>query len=172
MASPTGLLTFRLDRQLYALRLSVVEQVVRSVEVTSLPDAPGIVVGVVNLRGRIVPVINIRKRFQIAERPIELSDRFIIANAGRRTVAIIVDEIADIDEVSDAAMVCADDVLLGLGFLEGVVKRPDGIVLIHDLARFLSLEEERTLERSLAEHRAADSPGRPADRDISAGPQS
>ena len=62
------IVVFALDEQRYALHLLAVERVVRAVEVTALPEAPEIVLGVVNVKGRIVPVINVRRRFRLPER--------------------------------------------------------------------------------------------------------
>jgi purine-binding chemotaxis protein CheW len=70
---------FTLDAGRYALSLEVVERVVPALELTPLPTAPDIVQGVFNLHGRIVPVMNLRRRFGLPERAIELSDHLIVA---------------------------------------------------------------------------------------------
>ncbi len=72
---------FGLDEHSFALRLSAVVRVVRAVEVTPLPRAPEIVLGVINVQGRITPVFDVRKRFRLPAREISLSDQFIIARA-------------------------------------------------------------------------------------------
>jgi purine-binding chemotaxis protein CheW len=77
LLQPQKLVIFTLDEQRYALHLAAVERVVRMVELTSLPKAPEIVLGVVNVRGRVVPVVNLRKRFGLAERGIRLSDHIL-----------------------------------------------------------------------------------------------
>ena len=68
MKESVQLVAFMLDGQRYGLRLSVVERVVRAVEVTSLPSAPDIVMGVINLAGQIVPVVNIQRRFRLRKK--------------------------------------------------------------------------------------------------------
>lgn len=78
------LVVFTLDEQRYALHLAAVERIVRVVEVTPLPKSPEIVLGVVNVQGRIIPVVNIRKRFRLPEREIALSNQLIIASRSRR----------------------------------------------------------------------------------------
>ncbi|MBI4530070.1 MAG: chemotaxis protein CheW, partial [Candidatus Latescibacteria bacterium] len=78
------LVVFTLDEQRYALHLSAVERVVCSVEVTPLPKAPEVVLGVINVQGQVLPVVNIRKRFQLPERGITLTDHFIVAQTARR----------------------------------------------------------------------------------------
>jgi purine-binding chemotaxis protein CheW len=142
---------FALDEQRYALDLSDVETTVRAVEVTPLPKAPEIVLGVVNVQGRIVPVVNIRKRFRLPEREIELSDRLIIAHTRRRAVALMVDSVSGVIEHSEQEVVAASEILPDLEYAEGVVKLKDGMVLIHDLDSFLSLDEEKTLDDAMQE---------------------
>src|SRR3712207_6774571 len=89
---------FTLDEHGYALPLSFVERIVRAVEVTPLPKAPEIVLGVINVQGRVIPVVNIRKRFRLPEREIELSDQFIIARTAKRTIALVVDAVGGVAE--------------------------------------------------------------------------
>jgi len=73
------LVVFTLDEQRYALRLSAVERIVRVVEVPPLPKAPEIVLGIVNVQGRVLPVVNIRRRFRLPEREAGLRDQLILA---------------------------------------------------------------------------------------------
>ncbi len=149
MPNPRHHVVFTLDEQRYALPLSVVERVVHAVEVTPLPKAPEIVLGVVNVRGRVIPVVNVRKRFRLPEREIELSDQFIIARAAKRPVALVVDTVAGIHEHLEREVIKAEDVLPAMEYVDGVAKLEDGLVLVHDLDKFLSLEEEEALDDSL-----------------------
>ena len=143
------IIVFRLDEQRYALQLAAVERIVPIVEVTPLPKAPEAVSGVVNMEGRVLPVFNLRKRFRLPERECDLSDRLIIANTSRRTVALIVDEAIGVLERPGRERIAADRILPELEYLEGVVKLEDGLILIHDLDRFLSIAEERELNRAM-----------------------
>ena len=79
MAPAHQLVVFNMDEQRYALQLATVERVVRMVEVTLLPQAPKIVLGVINAQGRIIPVVDIRRRFRLPARDIHLSDHLLIA---------------------------------------------------------------------------------------------
>jgi purine-binding chemotaxis protein CheW len=69
------LVVFTLDARRYAVPLSTVERIIRAVEITPLPQAPEIVLGVINVQGRIIPVVNTRKRFRLPECDIRLSDQ-------------------------------------------------------------------------------------------------
>jgi purine-binding chemotaxis protein CheW len=140
---------FTLGDQRYALPLSTVERVVRVVEVTPLPQAPDIVLGVVNVQGRVIPVVNPRRRFRLPERGIALTDQLVIAHTTRRPVALVVDAVTGVLEYSGREAVGARDIVPGMEYVEGVVKLADGLVLIHDLDRFLSLDEVTALDRAI-----------------------
>jgi purine-binding chemotaxis protein CheW len=143
------LLVFSLDEQRFGLHLAAVEQVVRVVEITPLPDAPEIVQGVINLRGRIIPVLDVRQRFRLPARAIALRDRLIIARTARRQVALRADAVDGVVESPTRALTPAAEILPGLAYVEGVVRLEDGALLIHDLDTFLSLEEDRGLDAAL-----------------------
>lgn len=143
------LVVFALEDQRYALHLSAVERIVRAVEMTPLPKAPEIVIGVINVQGRIIPVFNIRRRFYLPEREIELSDQLIIANTARRTVALVVDTVDGVIERLSEEVTPADQVLPRIEYVEGIVKLENGLVLIHDLDKFLSIDEGTKLDEAL-----------------------
>ncbi len=149
MEEAEQLLVFTLDEQKYALHLSAVERVVRVIEITPLPKAPEIVLGVINMHGRIIPVVDTRKRFRLKECEIGLSDQLIIANTATRAVALIVDSVNGVTEQSKDRIVRAEKIVPGTEYVEGVLKLDDGMVLIHDLDGFLSLKEEKALERAM-----------------------
>jgi len=143
------LVVFTLGDRRYGLPLSAVDRIVRVVDVTSLPKAPDIVLGVVNVQGRVIPAINVRRRFRLPEREIALTDQMVIAHAARRPIALVVDSVTGVLEYSEQEVVAAQDVLPELEYVEGVVKLDDGLILVHNLDKFLSLEEEAVLNRAL-----------------------
>lgn len=149
MERPGQIIVFTLDDRLYGLRLSAVERVVRMVDVTPLPQAPDIVLGVIDVQGRIVPVVNLRRRFRLPERPASVHDQIILAHTARRPVALVADAVHGVREHT-APVKAAADILPGIEHVEGIVKLDDGLILIHNLDRFLSLDEERSLDRALS----------------------
>lgn len=143
------LVVFTLDEQRYALHLPSVERAIRMIEITPLPSAPEIVFGVINLHGAVIPVLNIRKRFGLPEREPDLGNQLIIAHTARRAVALAVDTVSDVVDLPSGELVAPEMILPQLEFVEGVVKLDDGLVFIHDLDAFLSLEEEQTLQAAI-----------------------
>ncbi len=147
MVSFNHLLVFALDDVRYALLLASVERVVRAVEITPLPDAPDIILGVINVQGRIVPVADIRKRFRLPARGIALSDQIVIAHIPSRPFALVADTVYGIVECSEREIIASERILPGLEYVEGIVKIDSGMILIHDLDKFLALDEEKSLEQ-------------------------
>jgi len=151
MSELTKLVVFRLDEERYALVLGVVERIVRAAEVTPLPKAPTIVLGVIDLEGRVLPVLNIRRRFRLPERAIGPTDQFLIAQTEWRTVVLVVDEAEGVIERSPAEIIGAAQIAPGLEQIQGVINLDGGLVLIHDLEGFLSLDEERCLDEAMGQ---------------------
>ena len=149
MKEPDLLLVFILNDQRYALPLPAVDRVVRMVAITPLPKAPDIVLGVVNVQGQIIPVVNMRRRFRLPEREIALTDQLVIAHTTRRPVALVADAVQGVIACPAQSLIAAEQIIPRVEHVEGVVKLADSLVLIHDLGKFLSLEEEDSLAHAL-----------------------
>ncbi|MEX2090223.1 MAG: chemotaxis protein CheW, partial [Bacteroidota bacterium] len=110
---------------------------------------PEIVLGVLNVHGAVIPAVNIRKRFNITEQEIGISDQLIIARTKRRMVALPVDAVLGVLEYPEELIVKAEQIVPHLDYVQGVLKLDDGLVLIHDLDTFLSLDEHLTLDEAM-----------------------
>jgi len=143
------IVVFKLDDQRYGIKLSAVERVVRIAELTPLPHAPEIILGLVNIGGRIIPVADIRRRFHLPSWQLKLNDQLILAHTSSRPIGLIVDEVDSIHHYPSGGMVNASAILPGLRYVDAVFRFPDGLVLIHDLDRFLSLQEEQELAQAI-----------------------
>ncbi|MBI2494181.1 MAG: purine-binding chemotaxis protein CheW [Candidatus Rokubacteria bacterium] len=147
--SRLDLVAFVIDGQRYALALGAVERVLPMVAVSPLPRAPAIALGVINVHGTIVPVVDVRRRFGLPARDFGVTTRLVIARAGRRTLAVPADEVLGVVEVAAESVVPPEALLPGIGHVAGVVALPDGLMFIHDLDAFLSPDEERRLSEAL-----------------------
>jgi purine-binding chemotaxis protein CheW len=143
------LLIFSIANQQCALPLSKVERIIRSVEIKPVPKAPEIVAGIINLHGRAVALLDIRKLFRLADSPMTLESQIIIAQTATRQVALLVDSSTGVSEYRPEEVTAADEVYPGIANLDGVMKLHGGIVYIYDIDRFLSLEETALLDRLL-----------------------
>lgn len=145
------LVVFVIEAQQYSLPLPVVEQVLPMVAVSPLPQAPPIALGVINLHGKVIPVLDIRRRFGFPPRDYGLAAHLLVARTRRRTLALPVDAVLGVREVPVDAVTSPDAVLPGIGHVVGIVTLAEGLLFIHDLDTFLSLDEERRLTGALEE---------------------
>ena len=141
---------FRLDEGRYALPLAAVERIVRAAHVTPVPQAPGVVLGAIDVQGRVLPVFNIRRRFGLPERTVDAADHFLIAHTARGTVVLVIDAAQGVVEHAAAAVTEAESIARGLEHIRGVMQLDDGLVLIHDLEHFLSPDEARVLDDAMS----------------------
>lgn len=149
MATEISLLTFALDACRCALAIESVEEVLPAALPARLPNAPGIVDGVLDVRGTLVPLLDVRKRFGLPARPLDPSQHVVVAVVGDRTVAFAVDEALDVVRVPSERVVAADMVVIGTQHVLGIARLDDGLVVIHDLRAFLSVDEALGLDMAL-----------------------
>lgn len=145
------LFLFSIEDRRFALELSCVERVVQAVAVTPLSDGPDAVLGVVNFHGVIIPVVDLRRRLGFPPRTVRLDDGMVIARTARRSLAFLVDTAFGVVESPEGGYTVGNDVVPGLEFVQGVVQIGDDLVLIHDLDRVLSIDEQDQLDRALGE---------------------
>jgi purine-binding chemotaxis protein CheW len=142
-------LVFEVGGQKYALRTADVCELVRAVAITPLPGAPAVIEGVVDVRGRVLPVLDVRARFRLPAKALDPSDHFIVASAGARGVILRVDRATHLALVDEASVQSPRMLGPGGAYLAGVARLEDGLVLIHDLTTFLSAAEAVSLDDAL-----------------------
>ncbi|MBI4534194.1 MAG: purine-binding chemotaxis protein CheW [Candidatus Melainabacteria bacterium] len=143
------LVAFSLDQQRFAIQLAVVQRVVQAVEITPLPKAPSVVMGIINVQGQVIPVLNIRKRFRLPDKDINLVDYLIIAATTKRKMAFLVDDVIGIVAHQESDVTKATDIASGIDYVEGVLRLPDGMILIHNLDEFFSFAEAKSLDLAM-----------------------
>jgi purine-binding chemotaxis protein CheW len=147
------LVTFRLGDERYGIDIMDVEGIVRIDEVRSIPNAPAYVEGIVNLRGEIIPVINLRRRFQI--RQADLSDEdlllsgFVIVNIDGQHLAIKIDMVSSVVTLASTDVQPPPQVISGIGaeYIQGVVSQDGTYLIILDAQRLFSTKELQQIER-------------------------
>lgn len=121
------------------------------VAVSPLPNAPAVALGAINFHGSVIPVVDIRRRFGFPPRDYGITAHLLVARTSRRTLAVPVDEVLGVKEVAAETVTAPDAVLPGIGHVAGIVALADGLLLIHDLDTFLSLDEEQRLREAIEE---------------------
>lgn len=145
-----GILTFGIAGVRFGLHASIVRELARSVLITPLSGAPSVVEGLVNVRGTVVPVFDLRIRFRFPAKPVELSDRLVIFDAGGRVAAFRADWVEGLAEAEPGTVAEAGKVTSTAGYVAGIAKLAGGLVLIHDPVEFLKASEEEALETAMA----------------------
>lgn len=144
------LLAFELAARRLALPVEHLDTIVRAAAITPLPHAPPFVEGVINLRGRVIPVIDLRRRFGLPTVPLSLDQVFVVARSARRSLALRVDSVRDLVTVQPDAIEQAERVVPGAKYAAGIARLPDGVIVIQDLEALLSSEDEVRLDGALA----------------------
>ncbi len=145
------LVTFQLGSESYGIDIMIVDGIVRVEETRSIPNAPNYVDGIFNLRGEIIPIINLHKRFQI--RRAELSEEdmllsgFIIIKIGGMKLGVIIDKISRVISVDLDSMQLPPQMLSGIGaeYIQGVFTRDDGYLILLDIERLFDPRELQQL---------------------------
>lgn len=132
---------FRLDGQIYGADISVVREVNYLTPVTRLPNTPDYVDGVLNLRGQVLPVINLRSRLGLAARSGDSDTRVMILDLGDRSAAMVVDGVEAVVTLRDEEMTAPDTGvrLPGQDYVKGVARSGDRLVIVMDLRRLLDV---------------------------------
>jgi purine-binding chemotaxis protein CheW len=146
----TSLLRVRLGGAVLGLPARAVREVVRAVAVTPLPGSPAIIEGAVNVRGQIVPVIDVRARLSLPARSLDPDEFLVVFHAGARTLALRVDEVDDLVDVDDAAVEDSAALSPTLRGLAGLAAGGDGVLVIYDPAAFVSQAEMEAIGAALA----------------------
>lgn len=145
------LVVFRLEEQRCALPLERVGRIVPAAEITPLPNAPPTVRGIIDFHGQVLPVLDPRDHFGLPPKELTARDHLLLAHTAARDVLLLIDEALEVIDMPAAGLVpLAPD----LPQMQGVVQGPDGLVIVYDLDRFLSPEEERHLEEALSQETA------------------
>jgi purine-binding chemotaxis protein CheW len=153
---PAEILVFEVGGQHYGLPAADVRQILRAVTLTPLPRAPEVVEGVINVRGAIVPVLDIRARFRLPPAPPQHTDHLIVATVGRHSAALRVDRVLELARLEAGSAERAETVVPGVQYVAHLARLPAGLVLIHDLNTFLSQAEDLQLGEALADSAAGE----------------
>lgn len=142
----TDLVVCELGPQTLAFRADCVRELVRSVAITALAGAPAGIEGVIDLRGTIVPVYDLRARLHVEKRRLAPDEHFVICSTSRHVVAIRLDRVLEIR--SDVELSALPEV--GDPILRGCTRLPDGLVVVLDLDAALSDDAASALDDALA----------------------
>lgn len=135
--------TFRLQEETYGINVMQVQEVLRYTEIAPVPGSPEYVLGIINLRGNVVTVIDTRARFGLPASEVSDNTRIVIIEAEKQVIGILVDSVAEVvylkqSEIDTAPNVGTDE---SARFIQGVANREGELLILVDLNKLLSDEE-------------------------------
>jgi len=141
------LVIFELANEFYGVDIAAVEGIIKMQAITAVPHAPSFVEGVTNLRGAVLPVIDLRRRFGLPQAPSTKDSRIVNVAIGSRKVGMVVDGVSEVLRVSDEAIEPPSPLLITAAstFVSGVAKVAERLIILLDLNKVLSTEEKAQL---------------------------
>jgi purine-binding chemotaxis protein CheW len=144
------LVSFVIEDEEFGIDILKVQEIIRPVEITRVPNAPRFVEGVINLRGRIIPVIDLRKRFGLPSRPRDKETRIVVVELVNKVVGFMMDAVKEVIRVERRVIEPPPELAIGIDaqYIKGVAKLEDRLLILLDLEEVLSEEEHKELSAS------------------------
>jgi purine-binding chemotaxis protein CheW len=136
------LATFFLGREEYGVDVRLVQEIIRVSEITQVPRAPDFIKGVINLRGRIIPVVDLKRKLGLGEVEVGRASRIVVVKIKERLIGLLVDGASQVLKVPISTIEAAPDevVEIDAAAVRGVAKLPERLIILMDLMKTLSLE--------------------------------
>lgn len=134
--------TFHLGDEIYGIDVLQVQEVLRITEISPVPGSPDYVLGIINLRGNVVTVIDARYRFGLPPKDVDDASRIIVVDAFEKVIGLLVDNVSEVAYVPNAQIETAPNVGADDGdkFVSGVSNREGGLLIMVDLAKLINAE--------------------------------
>lgn len=134
------LVVFELASEIYGIDIKTVREIIRMQKITYVPDAPPYVEGMINLRGRVIPVVDLRRRFSLTVADTSPEMRILVVDIAGEDIGVIVDAVTEVKRIAGASV--QRDALLATtdqaNYLEGIAKLGDQLLILLDLERALT----------------------------------
>jgi purine-binding chemotaxis protein CheW len=147
-ADERQLVVFQLGAEFYGVEIARVHEIIRLQAVTRVPRAPAFVEGVINLRGKVIPVVDLRRRFGLPTADHTRASRIVVVEIGDQVVGVVVDGVSEVLRVNGATVEPPSPVVAGIDseYIHGIAKLDDRLVILLDLDRVLAQADRRALE--------------------------
>ena len=141
------IVTFSLGEH-YGIPISQVQEIIRVGNITMVPNSPPYMEGVINLRGRVLPVLNLRKRLMLPGKSVTKESRIVVTEVNSRTIGLLVDAVAHVMKVSSGLIEVAPEEVLEVNsdYITGVCTLPNSLVILVNLEKLLRRENVDTVE--------------------------
>ncbi|GIV59779.1 chemotaxis protein CheW [Rhodocaloribacter litoris] len=137
------LVSFVIENEEFGIDILNVQEIIRPVAITRVPNAPSFVEGVINLRGRIVPVVDLRKRFNLPPRPADKNTRIVVVELDGKVIGFMMDAVKEVLRVHRNVIEPPPELTIGIDthYISGVAKLEDRLLILLELEEVLSAEE-------------------------------
>lgn len=141
------IVVFRIGKESYGVGIEFIREIVRIPEVTEVPDAPPFLEGVINLRGKILPVIDLKKRLRINGPERTKSTRVLITENSQSTVGLIVDSVSEVLNIQPDSIEAPPEMVAAVGveYIKGVAKVEENLIILLDFSKILSIEDMKRI---------------------------
>jgi purine-binding chemotaxis protein CheW len=141
---------FRIGNETYGVRIGAVREIVRVPEITAVPSAPDTVEGVINLRGKIIPVMDLRKRFGLTEIRPDKKNRILVVELENKLLGLIVNSASEVLKISPSDIEAPGSVFADgeSGYVTGVGKLSGRLIILLDISKLLHRPELKRLEEA------------------------
>ncbi|MHB9093149.1 MAG: chemotaxis protein CheW [Eubacteriales bacterium] len=148
IANENQYVVFRLGREIYGLEISSILEIITMQTITEIPGTEDIIEGIINLRGRVIPVFNLHKKFNLAGDEITRSTRIVVVEVGGNSIGMLVDGVYEVVKITDDIVEKPSNILSDIDkeYLAGVAKLEDKLVILLDLAKVLNRDDAVILE--------------------------
>lgn len=157
MAKHMQLVVFLVGKELYGVSIEAVHEIVRVPDITEMPEALGSLEGVINLRGKIIPVIDLRKRLTLPRGQRTKSTRILIIEQGGAMTGLLVDSVLEVLKVMPEAVEAPPEIIssLGIEYITGVVKTGSRLIIMIKLEKVMSVEDMKRVNQEAVQCAAA-----------------
>jgi purine-binding chemotaxis protein CheW len=153
MSDTIQVVSFKLGSEEYGVDIAQVQEINRMVAVTHVPRAPQFMEGVINLRGQLIPIIDLRTRFGMPRAEHTKSTRIVVTEIGAKRVGMVVDSVSEVLRLPTDQIEDAPEMITGVDteYIRGVGKIEDRLIILLDLAKIISGAEKRELDATEVE---------------------
>ena len=157
MSETVQVVSFKLGSEEYGVDIAQVQEINRMVAVTHVPRAPQFMEGVINLRGQLIPIIDLRARFGMPRAEHTKNTRIVVTEIGAKRVGMVVDSVSEVLRLPLAQIEDAPEMIAGVEteYIRGVGKIEDRLIILLDLGKIITGSEKRELETAEVESSAA-----------------
>ncbi len=149
--APAGLsqiVSFRLANEEYGVDIMRAQEIIMPGQITRVPEVPDYICGLINLRGHVIPIVDLRRRFGLSAKPNDEHTRIIVVNVASKTIGIVVDAVTEVLRISAGQIEPPPSSVTGIDhdYIRGLVKLEEKLLILLNIERILSRQDQNKVE--------------------------